>query len=851
MGSIPDEGEILSAVRRLVAEGVAVHWLHRRAKRPVGDSWQTAPVHAFDSLKAAYQRGYNVGIRPGEFSKTAYGYLQLFDLDIRRPELAEEAWACLLAKWPDARKAPHVISGSGGESRHVYLFTPVPLRSMSFGHSEGFTMVFDPTKGRDVKKWDWSVDLYGAPKQAVLPPSVHPDTGENYVWGREIDWDLLELGVGPIVSAELIAEWGAREDDLDLGDEDDDLMGMVRAAPMGLTEDEIDRTLEDLPEDWIEDHDLWVQAGMALHHEYEGSQVGFEKWCEWARQSEKFDLKDHKTRWKSFKGRNNPVRMATLIAVAGRHRLEKAHAGLEELLGGDETDENPQFPEQSRALTVVPGNDDLAELLGPSSIATDDLADLLGAAEPIAPGAVGRPPLAYHPEWKSHFHRNDEGDLKTTLHNARLMIRNDIRLRGAIGLNQFTQEIVLCKTPGRRKLQKESPKPIVQLDGAIWDMRNSTSGDLWTDSHSAAVRAVLEAPDRQGGYGVKVSQRDLNDAIDIVAQENAFHPVQDYLNGLRWDGVQRATSLFIDYVGSPDDAYHREAAMLWLLGAVVRVFEPGHKFDFVPILEGLQGKRKSTFFRLLAKDWFAELEGDFHNTQQMVEKMQGAWIMEIPELQGFSKAEVTTIKGFVSRQTDKTRLSYDRRARDFHRQCVFGGSTNENEYLRDSTGGRRFWPIACHAKEIDTDRLAANVDQIWAEVMVMYREWRTRFGPAASLPLYMKNDASADIAKKLQESRRQQGSDDVLAARIEEWLSQPIGSELGLEDLDGEETRYREAICLPEIWEQMMDRDINNYTDRDQQLLGRAMRRVEGWEPTGEREKFGKYGRQRAYKKID
>lgn len=851
MGSVPDEGTVLSAARPLVAAGVAVHWLHRRSKRPVGENWQNAPVHDFESLKAAYRSGYNLGVRPGEFSKTAAGYLHLIDLDIRDPAQAPMAWAALLAIWPEARDAPFVISGSGGESRHIYFFSDRPFRSLALGHSDGFDMVFDPTKGRDVKKRHWEVGLYGAPKQAVLPPSVHPDTGENYVWGREIDWDMVDLGLGTVVPAQLVEAWGASDsDDLAL-DEDDELMAMVRASPMGLTEDEVDRTLADLPEDWLEDHDLWVQAGMALHHEYEGSQLGFEKWCEWARQSEKFDLKDHQTRWKSFKGRGNPVRMATLIQVAGRHRFELAHADLDELLGGAEDDENTEIPEQSRALTVVRNDSDLDDLLGPSSIATDDLADLMGPTSPITPGATGRPVLTYDPDWRSHFHRNEEGDLKTTLHNARLMIRNDARLRGSIGLNKFTQEIVLCKSPGRRKLQKESPKPIVQLDGAIWNLRSTAGGDLWTDSHSAAVRAVLEAPDRQGGYGVKVSQRDLNDAIDIVAQENVFHPVQDYLTGLRWDGVQRATGLFVDYVGSPDDAYHREAAMLWLLGAVVRVFEPGHKFDFVPILEGLQGKRKSTFFRLLAKDWFAELEGDFHNTQQMVEKMQGAWIMEIPELQGFSKAEVTTIKGFVSRQTDKTRLSYDRRARDFHRQCVFGGSTNENEYLRDSTGGRRFWPIECRVKEIDTDRLAANVDQIWAEIMVMYREWRARFGPAASLPLYMKNDASADIAKKMQESRRQQGSDDVLAARVEEWLSQPIGSELGLDDLEGEEPRYRESICLPEIWEQMMDRDINNYTDRDQQLLGRAMRRVEGWAPTGEREKFGKYGRQRAYKKIE
>lgn len=836
MGIVPTEHDVLSAAERLIAQGVSVHWLHRRAKNPVGKDWQSAPNHTLESLKAAYQRGYNLGIRPGENSRTEHGYLHLFDMDIRKPELAEEAWACLLAKWPDARSAPYVVSGSGGESRHVYGFTPAPLRSMNLGHSEGFTMVYDPKKERDVKKWDWSVDLYGAPKQAVLPPSVHPDTGENYYWGREIDWDMLDLGVGPIVSAETVEKWGAREDDLSL-DEDDDLMALVQAEPMGLSESEIDKTLADLPEDWIEDHDLWVQAGAALHHEYQGSQVGFEKWCQWARQSEKFDVKDSKTRWKSFgKYRGAPVRMATLIKAAGENRLADAHAELDDLFSGAEVEMGNPITQQSQALTVVS--------------ADDELADLFGYEPPIAPGASGLRDIEVDPEWRSHFHRNEEGQIKSTLHNVKLIMRNDSRLRNVLAMNEFTQDIVITKTPPKHKLKKASPKPVVQLDSGIWNIPDPVNGRMWSDSHAAAVRAMIEAPERQGGYGISAKKMDMVDALDIIAHERAFHPVREYLNGLKWDGINRAARLWIDYVGAPDDAYHREAAMLWLLGAVTRIFEPGHKFDFVPILEGMQGKRKSTFFRIMARDWFAELEGDFHDTQGMVEKMQGAWIMEIPELTQFGKAEVTIIKGFISRQTDKVRLAYRRNASEFHRQCVFGGSTNEDEYLRDSTGGRRFWPIACGVSEIDTDRLETQVDQIWAEVVVAYHQWRLQYGPHSTLPLYMKNEAAIDTAKRLQESRRQQGSDEVLAARIEDWLNSPIGSDLG--DLDDDlDPQYRDTTCLIEIWDKMMGRDVNTYTDRDQQLLGRAMRKVSSWKTTGSRARMGTYGQQRIYRRID
>lgn len=838
MGTVPTESEVLAAAQRMIENGVAVHWLHRRAKNPVGADWQNAPVHTLESLKAAYQRGYNLGIRPGEHSKTPFGYLHLFDMDIRKPELAAEAWACLLARWPEAHDAPYVISGSGGESRHVYVFAPAPLRSMNLGHSEGFTMVFDPKKGRDVKKWDWSVDLFGAPRQAVLPPSVHPDTGENYVWGREIEWDLLDLGIGPIVSAETVEAWGVREDDLSL-DEDDDLMAMVRASPMGLSEAEVDRTLADLPDDWVEDHDLWVQTGAALHHEYEGSQVGFEKWCQWARQSEKFDVRDSKNRWKSFgKYRGAPVRMATLIKAAGEHRLAEAHADLDDLLGGVEVETGNPVTEQNQALTVV------------RSEVPDDLADLLGPSDSFAPGASVRPDLTYDPDWRSHFQRNEEGQIKKGLHNVRLIVRNDIRLRGIVARNTFTQEIVLTKEPARAKRNRDRPKPIFQLDGEIWTVKDTINGDLWSTSHDCDIRAMIQAPESQGGYGIDVADRDLAAAITIAANENRFHPIREYLEGEIWDGVPRAERLFVDYVGSPNDAYHREAALLWLIGAVARIYEPGHKFDFVPILEGGQGKRKSTFFTTLARHWSAELEGDFHDKKTMVEQMQGAWILELPELQGFSKAEVTTIKGFVSRQKDKVRLSYEKRAAEFARQCVFGGTTNEQEYLRDSTGGRRFWPIECQVDEIDIRRLEANVDQIWAETLHLYRLWRTQY-PTAQLPLYMKNETAATSAKLMQESRRQVGADEVLAGQIEDWLAQPIGSDLGLDDLDDEEPRYRTRTCLLEIWVDMMGRDRAAYSDRDGQLLGRAMRKVEGWRVTGARHRFPNgIGQQRAYEKV-
>jgi predicted P-loop ATPase len=202
--------------------------------------------------------------------------------------------------------------------------------------------------------------------------------------------------------------------------------------------------------------------------------------------------------------------------------------------------------------------------------------------------------------------------------------------------------------------------------------------------------------------------------------------------------------------------------------------------------------------------------------------------MELPELQGFSKAEVTTIKGFVSRQTDKVRLAFAHRAANYHRQCVFMGSTNNLEYLRDSSGGRRFWPIYCSVDEIDTKKLRRNVDQLWAEALFIYRQARIE-QPFGDLPLYMTNPVAAKYALEIQESRRQESLEDVVSAQIEEWLDSPIGSELGLEKLEGEVDVYRNEICLLDIWVNMMGRDRHAYVDREQKMLGRAILEVKGW----------------------
>jgi predicted P-loop ATPase len=190
-------------------------------------------------------------------------------------------------------------------------------------------------------------------------------------------------------------------------------------------------------------------------------------------------------------------------------------------------------------------------------------------------------------------------------------------------------------------------------------VKDKARGDLWQDHNDLSVRAILEAPRGKGkpGYGLKVTDRDLTGGVEIVAHLNAFHPVRDYFEQLRWDGRERLSKVLIEYLACPDTPYHREVIGLMLTAAVARVYEPGHKFDNALIIEGKQGIRKSTFIRTLAKGWFSELHGDLGDQKKMVEQTVGFLILELPELTNLRRSEVEDTKSFLSRIEDTVRLA--------------------------------------------------------------------------------------------------------------------------------------------------------------------------------------------------
>ncbi len=814
--SCPANKTILDQVGELVQAGFAIHWLKPSSKKPAyGIGWPDAPVATVESLRASYEAGNNVGVRLGQPSALASGgFLHAIDIDIRISELADEAWTAFDTLFPGVARAdlPEVRSGSDGESRHLYFVTDRPFGSKLLARSEGKHRRADGGWSND-----WEIELFGTGKQLVLAPSIHPVTGKPYEWVRPFEVDGFEQ---PWIAADLIERLGAV---------DAHTFPFETIPPATFDPGQLERELGLIPVSDLH-YDDWIRLGQALHHQFGGSQEGFDLWLQHTRRSKKFtgeaQIREmRRIKWRSFgKYRGKPV---TMLTVREWYFDALRAAQIAEL------DDLPD--DESEGTSDVSDFDDLLKEPMPT-IKFDDAVFHIGLTDPV-------------PDWKMLLAISEKGSIEPNLHNLRLIVENDKRTAGVTAFNEFSQEIVQRGTPGvRSPNRKNQAKPFVQLSGPIWTLRDRANGDFWTEEKDDSIRAMIEAPKTQGGYGIKVPDRDLRAAINIVGRKNCFHPVREYLSAQQWDGTPRVDRLFVDYLGATDDAYGRDIARLMMIAGVARIFEPGCKWDYVVILQGLQGKRKSTFISTLAKNWAAELEGDMTDTRAMVEAMQKAWILEIPELAGFTRADVRHIKGFVSRQTDKVRLAYAKRAQEYRRQSIFCGSTNDFKFLKDDTGNRRFWPIGCHVETIDIDRLRAEVDQLWAEAVVLYQAMRAA-QPIGDLPLYLTGAAAQAIALQHQESAQVENADEAQAGQIGAWLDTPImsGSVDDDRDADGKSI-VRNETCLLEIWVECLKKDRGLYNQQTAQMLGRAMRMVPGWTVEKKARRYNReYGLQRVF----
>jgi len=294
-------------------------------------------------------------------------------------------------------------------------------------------------------------------------------------------------------------------------------------------------------------------------------------------------------------------------------------------------------------------------------------------------------------DWRQHLLKSERsGTPKPLLANCMIALRQAPEWHGVLGFDEFQGAIAIRKEP-----------PI-----------NSAARTPWSDHLD---RLLTEWLQREGiSVGVEVAAQ----AAQTAAQEHPFHPVREYLESLQHDGRPRIDTWLTEYLGVEDSNYARAVGSRWIISAIARVFKPGAKADCCLILEGPQGIYKSTALRALSDPWFTDEIADLGSKDASLQAA-GAWIIEIAELDSMNRSEVGRIKAFISRNADRFRPPYGRRVIEAPRQCVFAGTVNHSNYLRDETGARRFWPVECHSIKID--ELRRDRDQLWAEAVVRFK----------------------------------------------------------------------------------------------------------------------------------
>lgn len=471
---------------------------------------------------------------------------------------------------------------------------------------------------------------------------------------------------------------------------------------------------------------------------------------------------------------------------------------------------------------------------------------------PAATAKPGKKPKAPPVDtwFPAQLELDQNNNIKAIPSNAATILYNDARTHGAIAFNDFTRQIVLRYDFRSNIPQIKSRK-----------VRDRVNGDRWQDVDDITFRIMLGVANDPGngfyGYGVQVTDRDMNAAVVTTAHRNSFHPIRDYLHGLKWDGVKRIDRLFVDYLGCPDTPYHRETSHLKLVASVTRVEEPGHKFDNAAIIEGDQGIRKSSFVKALySESWFGELNCDLGNPQQVAETIGGIWGSELPEMTSFHKSDFNDAKAFMRRTKDRVRMAYDRRVTEFDRQLIIWGTTNDRKYLKDPTGNRSYWPIRADMtqakkfavvagqRQIDTDEIERLRDQLWAEAYAVYTEMR-KAQPRGELKLVLSAEAIKE-AERLQNDARVADLHETWAEVIQDWLDTPIPlsqylAEAGFPaeafsgDADDADAHQGELVLRCAVTRDMIlagalhkDRGIQDYQTNTN--FGKTMPMIVGWD---------------------
>ena len=449
--------------------------------------------------------------------------------------------------------------------------------------------------------------------------------------------------------------------------------------------------------------------------------------------------------------------------------------------------------------------------------AAEDFSDLTGVKEEDT-------------DWKDRLTVNHKtGECDPDINNALLILLNDPMLKGKLAMDDFAEAPKL-----RGDVPWRTLTPTEKATGR---------GALWTDDDDSSLLWYMQ---QVWNYP---SEKNLSHALRMAMRTNAFHPVRDYLDSLTWDGTPRLETMFIRHLGAEDTKLTRAATRKWMCAAVKRVTVPGCKFDNCLVLVGPQNIGKSSFADVLSRGWFNDSDINM-NSKDGYDALHGSWIIELAELASTKRSDVETVKTFLSKREDTYRAAYTRRSRTYPRQCVFFGTTNEQEFLRDRTGNRRFWPITVSHK-MDRSALEAEVDQLWAEAVVLYKKGENLWMDTPELEAMLQGTLSTrevqdDLEGELQEdldTKLPDNWDDLTPESRRDFIQGDL-------PVDPETcNRRRDTVCVTEIKVELLglDRRKKGGNDYDSRRVANLMNNLPGWKKSSHKVRVPLFGPQWVY----
>ncbi len=662
---------VLKEAARLHAYGFAIIWLKPKTKEPIGSGWTTGPRKSWEQLAREYRPGNNIGVRLGTPSKVGAGYLTVIDIDVKSglDEHRKEAWraanSILKKNGHVMLTCPVVESGYGNGSRHVYVLTEKPFKTWNPAESETIVKARIPSKSPSKKE-----------REEI--PAGELKKGIRYAKAWQVSFysDGRQCVLPPSIHPDTGKQYEWRNP-----------LGSVNEIPLVHLPVEPDSDVSNSNTNGVEKTNRKLVSNEKFS--FTPSDVDV-RWIDGISEKMRASIVD---------GKGVTDRSAFLM-TAGTALLS---AGLDR----DEvlsvlTDHTTYLGKCAYEHAKTKNRERAAFWLYRYTLRTI-LSSRAAVADAFSEESLDAPKLTgkeledqnaeLHEEaWRGTLEKTQQGQYKKSLLNTVIILEN------AVAPNLFVQDAFAM----RDAYGVDAP----------WGRKKN---DVLNDNDAIKIKHWLAV-----NWGLEVSTNTIFEAMIVIAEENSYHPVREYLRALPpWDRKKRLnTWLARHFEAKGDPEYLAQVFRKYMVAAVTRIFEPGAKFDWMPILEGAQGVGKSSFAKMLVGDkWHVDRLPDLDDKDAAL-GLRGIWIFEMGELANIGKTQIEAVKSFITRQIDRPRAPYGKRELEIHRQSVYMGTTNRKTYLVDDSGNRRFKPV--EVGQLDFDQFRKDRDQLFAEALHIY-----------------------------------------------------------------------------------------------------------------------------------